>query len=168
MITGMDKDENAANFADPVAMFGAGLEPNYLGGMAVVGELVAKFCSDVYGCMTNLSDGEMDKAEFAEACNDLINEYAAIFRGEDPDYPAVRGWNDFSLPIHLKVALAPYWNQHRAAYDNDPVRVFFAWLVWATSDAMMLEDPDLRDAKMRERIQQSVRLLAGTPTPANG
>jgi hypothetical protein len=146
------------SFADEMA-------PNYLGSPTVVLGILEEFVTEIYGWVAKRSSGEMSAEEMTELAFARSRKFSAIFSGENPDYAGIVGWNTRSgggLGAYLKADLGHYWQSNRESFGDDPYRACYGWLLWATVDAMKIEDEDLTAMKMGDRLQSAVRLLTGS------
>ena len=136
----------------------------YLGSPTIVGGLVSAYCEGVRDMLEQRSTGELDASEFVARVNEMAGEMSTIFSGQDPAYKPIIGWNSVRLGAHLRVALDEYWQQHRANHNDDPIRVLFAWLNWATFNAVSKSngDPDLEGIILSEHTRSAIRLLLGS------
>jgi hypothetical protein len=144
--------------------FGLALEPNYLGSPAVVEKILAGFIREITGWIDARRSGAMTAPEMTAAVYERSKAFSAIFSGDDPAWVPVKGWNTRigGLDSYLKIDLQHFWKEQHEAFDDDPFRVFFGWLVWSVADAVKLDDPDLVAMKMAGSIQDAVRELTGT------
>ena len=141
------------------------MAPNYLGNPNVVAGILEGFVTEIYRWVEQRSSGTMSAAQMTALAYATSYKFAAIFSGENPDYAGIVGWNTRSgggLAAYLMADLGHYWQSQRDAFGNDPYRVFYGWLLWATVDAMELDDEDLTAMKMGDRLQSAIRLLTGS------
>lgn len=147
------------------ASFVEQMAPNYLGNPNVVAEILNEFVTEIYGWVGQRSSGAMTADEMTELAYVRSRKFAAIFSGENPDYAGIIGWNTRSgggLGAYLMADLGHYWQNNRDAFGNDPYRACYGWLLWATVDAMKIDDEDLTALKMGDRLKSVIRLLTGT------
>lgn len=141
-------------------------EDHYLGNPQVVSSLVAQYCSHVESWIAQRAAGTLSKERFVQLVDGLGAEYAAIFAGQNPEFRTIEGFHGvwLTLGARLRVELGQYWQDNRGRYDDDPFRVFFAWLAWVVFDAMQKADGDesLQETILSPKIEQAVRLLLGT------
>ena len=149
---------------DESTMFSDGLGGRYLGSPEVVGGLVAGYCESVRCMLEQRAAGTREASEFVTRVNKMVGEMSTIFSGQDPAYKPIVGWNSMPLGVHLRVALGQYWQEQRADHGDDPIRVLFAWLCWATFDAVSRShgDPDLEGLILSDHTESAIRLLLGS------
>ena len=158
------KQEDVADRTAFQPSFAKALDDNYLGSPAVVGKLVGEFVWEICGWVGDRSAGKMPPGGLTEKANERGFEFARIFSGESPDYKPVVGWNSRvgGLNAYLKTDLGDFWKQEYEKYDKDPFRVFYAWLVCMTFDALKQGSDDLIDAAMGNLIGKATKHLTGT------
>lgn len=88
---------------------------------------------------------------------------AGIFSGRDSGYSIIKGYNDHSLGIQLKIDLGPHWDAHRHEYADDPVAVLFDWLAALVIEKWKLADGDdmLLGVMIGPSMQYTVKVLLG-------
>lgn len=156
--------ERQQYFSELPRSFADEMASNYLGNPNVVARILGEFVTEIYSWVQERSSGTMTAEDMTELAFLRSHKFAAVFSGENQDYAGIVGWNTRSgggLAAYLMADLGHYWQSQRAAFGNDPYRVFYGWLLWATVDAMKLEDEDLTAMKMGDRLQQAIRLLTG-------
>lgn len=85
----------------------------------------------------------------------LIHEMSDIFRGKNPEYQPITGYHGAALQGKLAVDLGEYYNQRRAAHNDDAVAVLFEWLFAHIGDGMAKGKGD--DAVLAEAIRMPVK-----------
>lgn len=146
------------------ASFAAATSPAYLGSPAVVERVLGEFLSEMVGWLRDRASGAMTAEDMAGKANARGFAFSAIFSGENADYVPIVGWNSRTGGLHsrLMADLGSYWRSQRASCGDDPYRVFYAWMLWATFEAMKFGDDILTPIRMGENIKQATRLLTGT------
>lgn len=154
------------NRTDLPPSFEKALQPNYLGSPKVVSGILEKFVGEIRGWVVSRGLGIMTAKEMVSKIHERSHDFAEIFSGQNPDYIPVVGWNSpiVGLSQYLKIDLGHYWQSNRAEYDDDAIRVFYGWLVWAVADGMMKgqDDEDLTAVIVGSRIKQAIEFLTGT------
>lgn len=151
--------------SDLPASFAAAMNPNYLGSPTVVERILGEFLSEMVEWLRDRSTGTLSAEKMVEMVTARGIDFAAIFSGENKEYIPVVGWNSNTggLKSRLMADLGSYWRSHRTARGDDPFRVMYDWILWATFQAMKIGDDEiLTPMKMAENIRQVTRLLTGT------
>lgn len=140
------------------------LGPGYLGSPKVVEDLLRGYISEVMDWVQRRGMGVMSAEQMTNLIKERSEDFATIFAGENPGYTPIRGWNSRTLGLsqYLKSDLGHYWQSNRADFGDDPLRVFYMWLVWGVTDAMNAGDDSITAAKMGSRISQAIRFLTGS------
>jgi len=153
-------------FAYPASRFPVGLaaslgDPTYLGNPEVVTWLISQYCLAIVDVTNRRADEAIDAAAFLSEVRELGAIYARIFGGLDPGYKPIAGFNNGSLPYNVRSILGEYWQRERAKYDDDALRVLFAWIAWSVWDTFRAEDSAIADLKQRDRMRIVVETLLG-------
>ncbi len=150
--------------SDVPASFANALQPNYLGSPAVVERILGEFIESIVGWILARGRGTLTKEQMIEQVTARGKEFSAIFSGDNKDYIGIVGWNCRSggLNARLMADLKTYWVAERAIREDDPYRVLFDWMLWATFEAMKHDDDILTPMKMGENIRTLTGLLTGT------
>ena len=146
--------------------FKEALDDNYLGSPKVVEGILKEFVSEIYDWVHARGLGVMTSKQMTEKVYAKSYDFAEIFSVQNDKYKPVVGWNSnvAGLCAYLKVDLGHYWREQKEAFNGDPYRVFYGWLVWAVVDGMVKNNDDeiMTAFVIGDRIEQAVRLLAGT------
>lgn len=139
------------------------LQENYLGSPAVIGGIVADYCLFVRDLVVLRAKGELDAAGMKAQVVAERDRLAEIIAGNDPAYPGVPGWNNYSLRYRLVAELGQYWQAHREENARDPHKAVFSWLCWAVVDTLQKAsgDQDLEASMLSVHTGQIIQILLG-------
>lgn len=140
------------------------LKENYLGNPEVIGGIVADYCLFLRDLVVLRAKAELDAAGFKAQVIGERDRLAEIIAGNDPAYPGVPGWNNYSLRYRLIAELGQYWQAHKEENGRDPHKAVFSWLCWAVVDTLQKAggDQDLEASMLAVHTGQIIRILLGT------
>jgi hypothetical protein len=137
---------------------------SYLGDPAVVGGLVAEYCTGFEQAIYGLAAKEITKSEFDESINAAIRHYADIFSGRSPAYQTIKGYHENTLKYKLMADLGEFWQRRRAKWSDDSVCVLFEWLGANLAESVKRADGDdmLLEIMLKPTYEYTVQVLLGT------
>lgn len=97
---------------------------------------------DVETCWRRVINKQMTPDQFVEVIKSMQDAMVAIFSNENLSYPGSAGmWNPGGLRGLLRVELHPY-REMRKAFDQDPIRSFFEYIVDMTLEQLKQHQHD--------------------------